>query len=194
MMTTQVRERTGFGFMFDTIRIPMPIIRPVAIPRPAEMTTTMPVAPMAAMPMMMMPMGGMGGMAGGGGGGGSLSLSGSMDLRMLLSLLANQGLSPQQLNMFLQLAMSGQLSPQVIAALQAALAGTATGGTGTPAATGTPPTGTSGPGAALPVPAPSSGAPTTAALQEQLRLAEQKLKLLEELQGRQQQTMGRVGP
>src|SRR5262249_26200623 len=41
-MTTQVRERTGFGLMFDTIRIPMPILRPVAIPRPAEMTTTMP--------------------------------------------------------------------------------------------------------------------------------------------------------
>src|SRR5262245_10165371 len=47
--TAEVKQKTRLGFMFDTIRIPLPIIRPVAVPQPAEMTMTM---PMAAAPMM----------------------------------------------------------------------------------------------------------------------------------------------
>lgn len=33
-----VRDRTGFGLVLDCIRIPIPFLRPVAVPRPAEVT------------------------------------------------------------------------------------------------------------------------------------------------------------
>jgi hypothetical protein len=44
-ITTQIRERTGFGFVFDTVKIPIPILRPIAVPRPAEVTMQFPTAP-----------------------------------------------------------------------------------------------------------------------------------------------------
>src|SRR5262245_324991 len=53
--TAQVQERTRLGFMFDTIRLPIPIIRPIAVPRPPEMTMTVPLAPAAPAMMPMAP-------------------------------------------------------------------------------------------------------------------------------------------
>src|SRR5262245_58026209 len=38
MANAEVRERTGLGFVLDTARIPIPILRPVAVPRPARVT------------------------------------------------------------------------------------------------------------------------------------------------------------
>src|SRR5579871_1684395 len=123
-MTTQVKQKTRMGFMFDTMRIPIPILRPMAIPQPAEMTMTMPVAPAAGMmpmmPMMpmaapMMPMAAapMGmpmtppvGMA-------QMNVQGQMSLQQLLMMLAAQG----------------QVSPQVLQALSMQL-GAGGGGAG----------------------------------------------------------------
>lgn len=57
---TSVRERTGIGFTFDTINIPIPCIKLIAVPKPTEVTYQIPpqpVAPVAyAQPMMPMAM------------------------------------------------------------------------------------------------------------------------------------------
>src|SRR5205814_9552364 len=106
-----------------------------------------PLMPMAAAPMMpmaaapMMPMG-MGMMMPPQAATGSISMSGSIDMRVLAMLLANAGVNPQQLNLVLQMAASGQLSPQVLQALQA-LGAAAGGGAagGQPAGGGGPPGG-----------------------------------------------------
>jgi hypothetical protein len=37
-VNAQVRERTGLGFTIDYIRIPIPVIKPIAVQRPAEVT------------------------------------------------------------------------------------------------------------------------------------------------------------
>ena len=202
--TAQVQERTGFGFMFDTIKIPMPILRPMAIPRPAEMTMTMPMAatpmmPMAATPMMPMMMPGMmPGMAMGGQspmGMAQMNLQGSMSAQAAAAMLAAaNNLTPQQMAMlslmsggnaqssaFMQLAGQLQMTPeQLTAALRALQAGT------TPPPPPPPPSMSSAtppPIAQLATSAPSAptGAPTVAALQDQLRQAEQRLKELEDL-------------
>lgn len=133
-MTTQVRERTGLGFMFDTVRIPMPIIRPIAVPRPAEMTTTMPVAaaptmmmpvtpammPMAAPMAMPMGMAGMGGMMpqASAGMGATMSVQGSMTAQQLAMMMAATGqMSPQQMALLMQFAGNGAMTPQQTALL-----------------------------------------------------------------------------
>jgi hypothetical protein len=51
-MTAQAPQRARLGFMMDTIRIPIPFIRPIAVPQAPEMTMTMPMAAPAMMPMM----------------------------------------------------------------------------------------------------------------------------------------------
>lgn len=44
-VTAQVRERTRLGFVLDTIRIPIPFLRPIPVQQPAEATFQMPAAP-----------------------------------------------------------------------------------------------------------------------------------------------------
>jgi hypothetical protein len=41
-MNVSVRDRTGFGLVLDCIKIPIPFLRPVAVPRPAEVTYQVP--------------------------------------------------------------------------------------------------------------------------------------------------------
>jgi hypothetical protein len=247
VMTTQVRQRNRMGLMFDTIRIPIPIMRPVMVPQPAEVTTTMPVAPaptMLPVPMMSMPVMPVGGMAMGGMpmaapsmtmvpqptiGMAQMNVQGQMSLQGLLMMLAASGqlppqlqsllaqlasggsVTPAQASSLLQLAAQLQMSPQLIAALQAALGGAATSPPAAPAAPpaapGTPPAtppatppGPTSAGASRRIPVAASGArgattaaarrtdpdaevvPSADALQEQLRLAEQRLRRLEALQ------------
>jgi hypothetical protein len=40
--TATVREETGFGFAFDTIKIPIPWLRLISVPKPAEVTIRVP--------------------------------------------------------------------------------------------------------------------------------------------------------
>jgi len=49
-------NRARLGFAFDTIRVRLPIIRPIAIPTVAEATFTMPVQPMAVQQQFVQPM------------------------------------------------------------------------------------------------------------------------------------------
>ncbi len=216
-VTAQVQERTGFGLMFDTMRIPMPILRPVAIPRPAEMTMTMPMAtaPMVPMMPMMMPgmaMPGMGMGAQAPTGMAQMNVQGSMTAQAAAMMLAASGqLTPQQMAMLAllsgtstpstsltQLAAQVQMSPEALAAALRALQPGSASPSNPPAtpppatpppAPGTPTSGVTPPPAARPsTPAAAAPAnpPTVAALQEQLRQAEQRLRELEELRGRVQ--------
>jgi hypothetical protein len=53
---SSVRERVGIGFTFDTINIPIPCIKLIAVPRPTEVTYQLPpqpVAPVAYAPPVM---------------------------------------------------------------------------------------------------------------------------------------------
>jgi hypothetical protein len=214
------------GLMFDTIRIPMPIIRPVAIPQPGEMTMSMPLAPMATptmmpvMPMPVMPIqGANAGLFGAqpslGGLGGQMTIQGQLSMQQaaILMMAAQGQLSPQMQTMLLSLVASGQLTPQQITSLIESLTSqrtgtqSSTGGGGSamlpgrldanpvanataPANVATPPggsgsqrSGTAFATEANPTPAPSAAptsAQTTASLQEQLRIAEQRLKTLED--------------
>jgi hypothetical protein len=218
-VTTEMRERTRLGFMFDTIRIPMPILRPIAVPQPAEMTMTMPVAPAAMMPMTpMMPMAAapmmpvamtpMAGMGMGGPqamGAGQMQLQGSMSANAAAAMLAAAaGMNPQQIAALAQMLAGGGLTgqqsaflmqlasqnPQQLTALLNALGAGAQGqnqpGAQQPPQQAPPP---KQDGARLQAPQPAVeitsvapvGASSTAALQEQLRVAEQRLKELEEL-------------
>lgn len=186
--TTQVKERFGMGFMFDTIRIPMPIIRPVAIPRPAEMTTTMPVAPAAMMPMMMMPgamMPGamMPGMMPQANMGGQMSIQGSMSAQALAALMGGgQGqLNPQQMSLMMQLMGQGQLTPAQISAIIQAIQSNRSN----PPPPPPDETSSTAPSSGV-IPTIAMGTPSSsnAALQARLREAEQKLQQLEQLQNR----------
>jgi hypothetical protein len=221
-VTTSVQQRTRMGLMFDVIRIPMPIIRPVAIPQPAEMTMTMPVAqtqavmPMATAPMMtmmpmaptqmvpMMPMAGanMGMFANQQAGGAQMNISGQMSVQqatilmmaargeltpqtsaMLLSLIGSGNLTQDQLNTLIQ-QITSQLKTTQAPAPQPAIAAPNVAPARTVAAApvdvrsqrpaaNTATDSTQAPSAA-------SNAQAAAALQEQLRVAEQKLKYLED--------------
>lgn len=198
--TTRIRERTAFGLMFDTIRIPMPILRPVAMARPAEMTMTLPVASSAMVPMMPVGLPGQGA-------GGSLSINGSMNGQLLASLLGQGGVSQEQLSLVMQLMASGQLTQQQLTAIiQALSTGRGAGGGTPPANPPQPPAQGGGQGMAVPPPAGGAfipnaaanvgglsvvplGAPvgSSAVLLERLQYAEQKLQQLEQLQKRQPQ-------
>jgi hypothetical protein len=157
-VTAQVRERTGLGLAFDTIRIPIPFLRFIPVQRPAEMSFEMPMsappaafpmqasypmtAPMMAPPMMTAPMGGM--------------------------AAANVAMVPQPTLSYGQVTMQSQipvsqlglqqsgaqvtLNAQQMAALQAALSGV-----------------------------PQQAPPSAAALQAQLEECRKKVKELEEL-------------
>jgi hypothetical protein len=153
MGTAQMQERTGFGLMFDTMRIPLPILRPVAIPRPAEMKMTMPMAAAPMMPMMpMMPMPGamMPGMAMGT----PPTPMGIMQLNAQGSMSA-AAMAAAMNPYIMQLAAQLQVSPEaLVALLRAALAGS----TAPASPPSQPPT---GPQASSSTPLP--GTPTTAA-------------------------------
>jgi len=195
-MTAQVQQRTRMGLMFDTIRIPMPIIRPVAIPQPAEMTMQMPMATAAMMPIMQMPVmpmaagPNMGGNFALGGTqpslGGSMTIQGSMSAQQaaLLMMLAEGQLPPQLQSLVMSLIVSGQLTPQQITDLINRLT-PQRGASAAPTNPESSPTAV----AATPAKAATAGseatpqraaAPSPAALEEQLRVAEQRLKSLEE--------------
>lgn len=164
MVGGTVRDRTGLGFALDTIRIPIPFIRPIAVQRPAEVTFQMPVAqggfvaqsgfvaPAGMAVPMQMPMGGGGFVGAPGGmvmvpqqtvGYGQVTVQGQMT--------AQQAAFLQQ-----QQAGMGQLTPQQLAQIQAILAGQQ------------PPPG-------------GSGGFTGGQAQDRLKLAEQQLKELEQL-------------
>jgi hypothetical protein len=137
-VVTRVRERTGLGFTFDTIRIPLPIIRPIAIPRPTEVTMQFPVQPQATGFAGMgfagaVPMGGVatgipfGGVATG-------VPFGGVATGVPLGLSAGVPLSPQALALAGgvaggagQAAAQGQFTPQQLALLQLLLAQAARG-------------------------------------------------------------------
>jgi hypothetical protein len=173
-VTSQVRDRTAVGFMFDTVQIPMPIIRMVAVPRPPEMTMTMPMTmatPMTQMPMMGMPAApmGMGGMGAGMQpmGNMNMNLQGSMNAQAAAAMVgAINNLPPERMRAVME-AMSGNPpSPQPPNQQRAPNPGGAW---------------QSRPGDA--VAAAPTGVSATA-LEEQLRQAEQKLRELEELRAR----------
>jgi hypothetical protein len=198
-VSTEVRERSAFGLMFDTFKLPIPYLRPVAMPRPSEMTMTMPVAPAGMLPMQpaMVPMPGMGQQQLASG---SMTLQGSMTAAQLNALLQAAGLGGQS-GLAMQLATQLNLSPAQMAQLQALLAAQAAanpagaarpvGTIVSPAAPAAPTT----PAATTPVeaPAPARTTPTSSApagassssasLEEQLREAEERLKELQALRG-----------
>jgi hypothetical protein len=194
--TTRIRERMAFGMMFDTIRIPMPILRPVMMPRPAEMTMTMPVASSAMVPMMPVGLPGQGA-------GGSMSISGSMNAQLLASLLAQGGLNQQQMSVVMQLLASGQFTQDQITAIVRMLSASQGTGAATPPARSTQPPGSGGQGMAIPAPGgvgttlpnatanvggmtnpPATPLTPSAVLLERLESAEQKLQQMEQLQRR----------
>ena len=125
-MANTVAQPARMGFMFDTMRIPIPIIRPVAIPRPAEMTMTMPVA---TMPMMMVPNTAMMpnmAMAPNTAmvpqtpvGNASMNVQGSMSVQNAAAMLAAlNNASPQQLAALAQMTNAGQASSQTSVNMQ----------------------------------------------------------------------------
>jgi hypothetical protein len=120
-----VRERTGLGFVLDTIKIPIPCLKPIAVPRPSEVTFQVPpvqgFAPaMPAAYPMGMPMGYPMGYSMG------MPMAGAMAPQMMA---ANPQFSPG----LHQAAAQCQFTPQQLAALAQALntpaCGTDSGGT-----------------------------------------------------------------
>jgi hypothetical protein len=214
-VTAQVEQPTRMGFMFDTIRIPMPIIRPIAVPRAPTMTMTMPMAS-AMMPMMpMMPMAGAGmmgmmPMAGAGMmpaaqqpmGVAQLQMQGQLNAQAaaLMLMAANGQLTPQFLTLLSQFAAQGATPQQLAQLLQLAapaqsavpprdaLQSLLAGPA--PAATPAPPPAAAGrgPASAPPLSAGMTAAvpASTTSLREQVRQAEQRLRDLEELRRREQ--------
>jgi hypothetical protein len=162
-ITTQVRERTGLGFVFDTIKIPIPIIRPVAVPRPTELTMQIPNGPQAS------------GLTGFGFGA-PVPLTGvgmGVPLGMTMGVPGALGITAQGAGLVAppvagvsQGLAQGQLTPAQIALVQALAAQLATGA----AATGASASGAS-----------ASGAQTTDQQLEQLIQKCEELKRLKEL-------------
>jgi hypothetical protein len=169
-ITTQIRERTGFGFVFDTVKIPIPILRPIAVPRPAEVTMQFPTGPQgsgaggfgfgASLPVGGVPMGlplaASMGMAGGMGFAAPMGVPGGMGFAAPAPAFA-MGQMPAQ----------GQLTPAQAALVQALAAQLASG---------------AGANASSAASAQSAGASTTTDQQlEQLLQKCEELKRLKEL-------------
>jgi hypothetical protein len=159
-----VRERTGLGLAFDTIHIPIPILRFIPVQRPAELSFQMPLsAPMAqtgfAAPMtpMMMPAQGFQAMPMAGF---AQPMSGfaQPNVAMVPQATLNYGQVTVQSQVPVQQQGSAQLqlNAQQLAALQAALAGQN----------------------------PASAPPSAATLQAQLEECQKKVKQLEELKAK----------
>jgi len=165
-MTGEVKERTRLGFAFDTIKIPIPVIRPIAIPQPAEVTFRTQLQPQStgfgfaaapmAMPMATMPVGM------------SMGTMGMVPQPAIgYGQVTVQGQLPGGQAALSQAAFaqgaggSVQLTPQQLAVLQAMVAQQQGGGAGAAAA------------------AQGAGGGDAAALQERLRATEAELKKLE---------------
>lgn len=106
LANAEYRERTGLGFVFDTVRIPIPIIRPVVVPKPARVTFQVPASSLTAT-----------GMTG-----------------FSASAIAPMGGMPMGMTGVPFAAGAPQLTPPQLALLQAALAQSASGGATGPSA------------------------------------------------------------
>jgi hypothetical protein len=165
-VNAQVRERTCLGFALDTIRIPIPFLRPIAVQRPSDVTFQMPatqvatgggfVAPAAgmAMPVAFAP-----GMVAPAMGGGFVAPQGGMMMVPQQTVgygqVTVQGQMPVQQAALLQQTGQGAFTVQQLAQIQAALA--------------------------APQPPAAGFSPGGETAQERLKAAEQQLKELQQL-------------
>jgi hypothetical protein len=132
--TMQVRERTGLGFAFDTIRIPFPIIRLIAVPRPTEVTTRMSIPVQQAAGFTGFGAAALPGVPLGFAAGTSFGVPAGLPAGLPMGVpmgaafgAQSFGVAPPQTLALTQAAAQGQLTPQQVALLQALLAQSASG-------------------------------------------------------------------